>query len=68
MYEDGAKSKGLGLNTDDLQLFSLSTGTGNQNRIDAAAIKKGNWGKIHLDKVPSRPYNGNQYAKHHVLH
>ncbi|MDB5206706.1 MAG: Patatin [Flavisolibacter sp.] len=50
LYEDGGKSKGLGLTTDDLQLFSLSTGTGNINRIDPSVVKKGNWGKIHWIK------------------
>ena len=50
LYEDGGKSKGLGLNTEDLQLFSLSTGTGNQARIEPSVIKKGNWGKIHWIK------------------
>ena len=50
LYEDGGKSKGLGLPLEDLQLFSLSTGTGNKNRIDPALVKKGNWGKIHWIK------------------
>lgn len=45
MYPDG-KRKGLGLNLGDLQLFSLSTGTGNQNRIDKSKIKTGNWGSL----------------------
>ena len=46
LYQDGGKSKGLGLTTEDLHLFSLSTGTGNKNRIDPAVVGKGNWGKI----------------------
>jgi uncharacterized protein len=50
LYEDGGKSKGLGLSADDLHLFSLSTGTGNKNRIDPSVVKKGNWGKIHWIK------------------
>lgn len=45
LYPDGVK-KGLGLELDDLQLFSLSTGTGNQNRIDPNRVGTGNWGKI----------------------
>lgn len=45
LYPDG-KRKGLGLQTSDLQLFSLSTGTGNKNRIEKSQIKTGNWGDI----------------------
>lgn len=45
MYPDG-KRKGLGLDLADLQLFSLSTGTGNKNRIDKSQIKSGNWGSV----------------------
>jgi patatin-like phospholipase/acyl hydrolase len=45
MYPDG-KRKGLGLDLGELQLFSLSTGTGNKNRIDKSQIKTGNWGSL----------------------
>lgn len=45
LYPDG-KRKGLGLQPADLQLFSLSTGTGNRNRIEKNKIKSGNWGDI----------------------
>lgn len=45
LYPDG-KNKGLHLKFADLQLFSLSTGTGNQNRIEKSKIKTGNWGNI----------------------
>lgn len=45
LYPDG-KNKGLALNLRDLKLFSLSTGTGNKNRIEKSEIKTGNWGDI----------------------
>lgn len=45
LYPDG-KNKGLNLKFADLQLFSLSTGTGNLNRIEKKQIKTGNWGNI----------------------
>lgn len=45
LYPDG-KRKGLHLKFADLQLFSLSTGTGNMNRIEKQQIKTGNWGNI----------------------
>lgn len=45
LYPDGIK-KGLGLNLSDLQIFSLSTGTGNKNRIEKKDIQSGNWGNI----------------------
>jgi patatin-like phospholipase/acyl hydrolase len=45
LYPDG-KSKGLHLKFADLQLFSLSTGTGNMNRIEKEKIRTGNWGNI----------------------
>lgn len=45
LYTDG-KRKGLGLQPADLKLFSLSTGTGNKNRVEKSQIKAGNWGDI----------------------
>ena len=45
LYPDG-KRKGLDKKFADLQLFSLSTGTGNLNRIDKNKIRTGNWGNI----------------------
>jgi len=40
------KNKGLGKGLNDLKLFSLSTGTGNKNRIEKADIRTGNWGNL----------------------
>ena len=45
LYPDG-KRKGLGLQQAELKLFSLSTGTGNKNRVEKSQVKGGNWGDI----------------------